>query len=57
MKNFFKRLGSFLLEPLKMSGNRNNSEKLSRFFNTNKVLLYVVALFVTIIIFVCAYFL
>lgn len=55
MKNLFKRIGQFFLEPLKLSGNRNISERLSRFFNANGAVLYIVALFVTAAIFACVY--
>lgn len=52
---FLKRLFQTLLEPIKLTGSRDFSEKLAKFFTHKGYLIYIIALVVTIIIFIVNY--
>jgi hypothetical protein len=52
-----KRLFTLIVEPLKFFASRNFAEKLSVYFSKNKVMTYLVAFVITVIIIFFAYIL
>jgi uncharacterized BrkB/YihY/UPF0761 family membrane protein len=50
-----KKLLTLIFEPIKAFSNRNVAEKISQFFSKNKWLAFVVALVVTLVMFILYY--
>lgn len=52
---FLKRFLSIFLEPIRLTGNRDFSEKLAKFFTHHPVVIYILAAILTLIIFIINY--
>ncbi len=46
---------SYIFEPIKLSGNREISEKTAKFFNQKRIFIYIIAFVITLAIFIYMY--
>lgn len=53
--NFLKRFFQLIFEPIKLTGNRDFSEKLAKFFTHNTFVIYIIAGIITSIVFLICY--
>lgn len=52
---FLKRFLSVFFEPIRLTGNRDFSERLAKFFTHHSVVIYFLAAIITLIIFIINY--